>query len=397
MPLKQSGPHHRDTQADSVSLPEAFQKQCVLDLADRMRNGLLVYPLIWLVMMQVDAYAGRHLVWVCTQAISLLLLGALRYAFHQRLPYRMERNFIDTRRVFRGLSMIQNAYWGVLCATIMTAPDAPTLRWIMLMSTVGVMAGLTIIVAIDSILPLALPILLLAPTVAMLLPRGGSENIAISGLAVFFLLYSKNLSSLVSKEYWARQRTQALLEQKARELTLISRTDALTGVPNRLDFQEKFTQAWDEAQRCNEPMAIAMVDLDHFKRINDEHGHPFGDRCLQAAAMAITQAVYQPGDTVARFGGEEFVILMPKTDLAGAHAVAQRVLKQLRATLVPLDGHTVKLSCSIGVAACIPSPRDGADHLVQDADQALYVAKHQGRARVECHRPAPVAALAAAT
>jgi two-component system, sensor histidine kinase LadS len=183
-----------------------------------------------------------------------------------------------------------------------------------------------------------------------------------------------------------------LLEAQAKELTSLSRTDALTQVPNRLSFQECLTRAWTESQGSNKTLAVAMVDLDHFKRINDRWGHPFGDRCLQAAAKAIRASVHKPSDVVARYGGEEFVILLPDTDLRGAMIVAQRVLDHILETSLEEGDETIQLSCSIGVASCRPSPREGADQLVQDADQALYAAKHRGRGRVEGHglvQPAP--------
>jgi diguanylate cyclase (GGDEF)-like protein len=391
-PSPSSLPNAHDKGQEAADLPLPYHRQCVMDLADRMRTGLLLYPVVWMLVMQVDGYMGRHPYFVGIHGTCFVLCAIGRSTYNRRLPRMLDEDFTRTRQIFRALSLGQNLYWGVLCAMVMMAPDAPSMRWLMLLCTVGIMTGGTVIVAIDAFLPASMPPALIGPTALALFPLGGEENYAISGASVLFLAYSWNISRLVQREYWGRQHNHALLEQHARELMAISRTDALTKVPNRLHFQEGLAQAWGQALHRQEPLALAMVDLDHFKKINDVHGHPFGDRCLQAAATAISQAVFKPGDLVARFGGEEFVILMPNTDLAGAHAVAQRVLKQVRATLVTQDEHAGSLSCSIGVAAYIPSPRDGAEQLVQDADQALYVAKHHGRARVECHAPpgAPV-------
>lgn len=376
-----------DPAEGASALPLSHQMRAVLDTAHRMRNGLLLYPAIWFILMLMDGYVGRHLGFVILHGSVLMLASAGRALYHQRLPALLPRELQRTRVTVRTLSLLYNLYWGVLCAVIMSAPDAPNLRWMMLVSTVGITAGGTVIVAIDAVLPLTYPLCTLGPTVAALLPKGGEVNIAIAALTALFFAYSMGISRLVGRDYWARQRSQALLEQRATELEALSRTDALTQVPNRLRFQEWLSLAWRDARRRREPLAIAMVDLDHFKQINDGHGHPFGDLCLQAAAQALTLNVHRPGDLVARFGGEEFVVLMPNTDMEGACAVAQRLLDQICATRVEKGGAAATLSCSIGVAVKMPAFADRPEHLVQEADQALYRAKQTGRARVYRHDP----------
>lgn len=122
-----------------------------------------------------------------------------------------------------------------------------------------------------------------------------------------------------------------------------------------------------------------MIDIDHFKVINDDHGHPFGDVCLQAVASALQDALRRPGDVVARYGGEEFAVLLPCIDHAGAEAVAQRLRAAVAALALTHQGRRVPLTCSIGVhsvAACT------AAQVISGADQALYAAKRQGRNRV---------------
>jgi diguanylate cyclase (GGDEF)-like protein len=374
-------PDASDTSDAGIPLPFAYQKQCVLDAAQRMQNGLLLYPVIWPVLMLADGYWARHTLFALVNTLCLLGASMARLLIHHHLRRALDNNFPRTQLIFRLLSLGYNLYWGCLCAVVMTAPDAQTLRWMTLMSTVGITAGGTVIVAIDSVLPMLYPICTLGPTVVTLLPQGGTTNIAITALTAILFSYSIGISRIVGRDYWARQRTQALLEQRARELEAISRTDALTQVPNRLKFQESLTQSWRDGRRRHEPLALAMIDLDHFKRINDNHGHPFGDRCLQAAARALQAAVHRPADLVARYGGEEFVLLMPNTDLAGACKVVQRILEQVSETVIKQEGHMVTLSCSIGVAMCIPTMTDLPEQLVQEADSALYFAKQSGRAR----------------
>ena len=378
-------PHHTSDDAEASDAPLAYQKQSVIDAAQRMRSGLLLYPVIWLVLMQVDSYFSRHPMFVWGHAAALALTSVARLVFHHGLPQALARNFALTQLQFRASSLLHNTYWGCLCATIMVSPDAQDLRWMTLLCTVGITAGGTVIVALDAVLPLLYPLCTLGPTVLTVLPLGGATNLAISGLSAVLFAYSLGVSRMVGREYWARQRTQALLEQRAHELEALSRTDALTGIPNRLKFQEALTHAWRDARRRNESLAIAMVDLDYFKLINDTHGHPFGDQCLQAAARALESAMRRPYDLVARYGGEEFVVLMPNTDMACAAAVAERMLAAMRQVMIEHGEHLVQLSCSIGVAAQMPTLETQAESLVQQADEALYRAKQSGRARVSCH------------
>jgi diguanylate cyclase (GGDEF)-like protein len=387
-----------DTEAldTGTPVPLSSQKQCVLDTAQRMRNGMLLYSATWVVLMQADGYIERHPYFALINGLLLLLGAALRLVYNSGLKDRIEKNFSRTQMALRAQSLIYNGYWGALCAFIVISPDAENLRWLVLISTVGITAAGTVIVAIDSALPLLYPLATLGPTVLALLPHGGSVNLAIGTLIALFFAYSLSISRLVGRDYWARQRSQALLEQHARELETLSRTDALTLIPNRLRFQEALHVAWRDAHRRQEPLAVAMIDLDHFKQINDKHGHPFGDLCLQSAAKALSSVLRRPIDIVARFGGEEFVVLMPNTDEAGAIKVAQTILDKIKQTFISQADHSVLLSCSIGVSAQIPQGERSADSLVKEADAALYVAKQSGRGRVTPYRALPDAAPAQA-
>lgn len=164
----------------------------------------------------------------------------------------------------------------------------------------------------------------------------------------------------------------------------LASTDGLTGVGNRRLFDERLQQAWQRSARLGLPLACVMVDVDHFKQYNDHYGHVAGDDCLRRVADLLSNCIKRPTDTVCRYGGEEFVLLLPDCDLAHARAVAQRCLDELRLAAIdhaasPLH-HT--LSFSVGVAACVAKPDLAAQSLVEQADAALYSAKQTGRARI---------------
>ena len=158
-------------------------------------------------------------------------------------------------------------------------------------------------------------------------------------------------------------------------------TDALTGLPNRRCLIERLGQEWAEATRHGRALACLMLDVDHFKRFNDTHGHDVGDQVLRNTA-GVLKASCRSYDVVCRYGGEEFVMVCPDTDLDSARVVAERVRAAIEANIVATtQGRRLRVTISIGVAA---SDRDVADAvaLVKAADDALYAAKEAGRNRV---------------
>jgi two-component system cell cycle response regulator len=173
------------------------------------------------------------------------------------------------------------------------------------------------------------------------------------------------------------ERERQLLEANQR-LRHMSQTDGLTGVDNRRHLEERIDEMFEHARRLNEPFACVMCDLDRFKHVNDTYGHQAGDAVLKQFARILRHEVREI-DRVGRYGGEEFMMLLPGTVLDAAMTFAERVRKQVEANTFTFDGGSLKRTASFGVAAW-PHPRIGdAEMLVRAADDALYVAKETGR------------------
>lgn len=155
--------------------------------------------------------------------------------------------------------------------------------------------------------------------------------------------------------------------------------DGLTGLLNRRSFDEFLEREWQRARRDAQPLALIMIDVDHFKRFNDIHGHQMGDECLRQVAKSLQAAAFRPGDVVARYGGEEFVIILPTADEAGAILVAERIRERLAWLKIPHSGseHGI-VSVSMGIATEVPAGEEAAA-LLAAADSALYQAKRAGR------------------
>ena len=170
------------------------------------------------------------------------------------------------------------------------------------------------------------------------------------------------------------------------ELRIEATHDRLTGLWNRGMILDQLDRELERAWREQRSLAVALADLDHFKIVNDEHGHIAGDRILYEAATRM-RAALREYDLMGRYGGEEFLILLPGCDLATAHMVAERARVAVGAQAVMVDGHAIPMTVSIGVT-CEVSRHEPA-LAIQLADQALYRAKANGRNRVETSAPAP--------
>jgi len=162
-------------------------------------------------------------------------------------------------------------------------------------------------------------------------------------------------------------------------LTRAAKTDALTGVANRRFFLEEAEQAFGDVQSHGGLLSVVMIDVDHFKSINDSHGHSVGDAVIRDVARACKGAL-RDTDTFARFGGEEFVALLRNTDTAGAATIAETLRRTVAA--LAFDNHTpASVTVSLGVAGCLASGNSLHD-ILNEADRQLYAAKAAGRDRV---------------
>jgi diguanylate cyclase (GGDEF)-like protein/PAS domain S-box-containing protein len=167
---------------------------------------------------------------------------------------------------------------------------------------------------------------------------------------------------------------------------IASLTDQLTSMPNRRYFNDKLNSEWRRAIREKKPISILIMDIDRFKTHNDTYGHQQGDIILQAVAKIITETIKRPGDFAARWGGEEFVVLLPDTHASGALKVAESMRTNIEKTNIALAGSlTVKITISIGVNTQIPTQNHSIDSFISAADDALYKAKAQGRNMVICN------------
>ena len=176
-----------------------------------------------------------------------------------------------------------------------------------------------------------------------------------------------------------RKRTEQQLISLQKEMEELSFRDGLTGVANRRRFDAIIELEWSNARRNRQPLSMLMMDIDYFKQYNDRYGHLEGDACLKHVARILNSAATRARDLLARFGGEEFVLVLPAIEPVQVGALAERMRAAVAAKPAVFDGRTINITTSVGGAAATDA---NFEHLVSAADVALYRAKHLGRNQV---------------
>jgi diguanylate cyclase (GGDEF)-like protein len=173
---------------------------------------------------------------------------------------------------------------------------------------------------------------------------------------------------------------QRLVEANAK-LTGLVEIDGLTGIANRRRLDQKLAEELMRCARGKLPLSVILLDIDHFKKFNDTHGHLTGDECLKGVAGCLAAELHRPADLMARYGGEEFCAVLPDTPAEGAMALAEQLRKRIETLAMQTPRGLVKLTISLGIASAIPIPGMAAAALLEMADGALYKAKQGGRNR----------------
>lgn len=316
-----------------------------------------------------------------------LLLFALGLHLRRRHPDVAWYQYLTT--MFYALTMTYCS-WLVGTVSFMTGVvllGAPIAGFILLERTPVLLAfltalGATIVLSVAS----ALKIIPYAPLVV---PPSNQASELFWTISAYFL----SLIPIVALILLA-DRALSSWRQREAGIHAISRTDALTGIHNRRSILELLDKEIARTRRHGPPLSVVILDLDHFKSINDAWGHFTGDHVLQSAA-ALLQKTIRQCDAIGRYGGEEFLLLLPDTTLEGARALADRCRQRLaEEKLVAENGENFHVTGSFGLACNELCMELGSSVLIKAADEALYRAKHSGRNRVEAVAPPPPAKIA---
>jgi diguanylate cyclase (GGDEF)-like protein len=249
------------------------------------------------------------------------------------------------------------------------------------------------------------------PVLGSLVVMGEAHGASIGAMAILFalnlflaFLHAHAADTAELKLKFEQQATVRALAEANRRIEIMSRTDALTGLANRREFDERLEIEWLRSERTGSPLGLILLDIDRFKEYNDAGGHPAGDECLRRVSAALRSAVHRPSDLVARFGGEEFAVLLPEGDSQGVQAVAEHIRQTVESLALPRPVGPEKetpssgatgvrainriVTLSAGAASVRASEvAGGSAMLVELADAAMYDAKQGGRNRVHMRHP----------
>jgi diguanylate cyclase (GGDEF)-like protein len=229
------------------------------------------------------------------------------------------------------------------------------------------------------LLMLGLPLTQVDPA-TLLSNRVNGLTAAVLGWLLAVVTWRKTTVNLLLARQLAERQVQ--LEAKQQELAQLASRDSLTGLLNRTEMLRQADAELARARRYQQDTSLLLIDLDHFKRVNDEHGHPAGDAVLTATAHNLQRAVRQ-SDVLARLGGEEFMVLLPQTGLEAAAFLADKLRRQVAGRPVACGSVKLSITCSIGVATVSGVAGEDFHALYHRCDKALYRAKGAGRNRVE--------------
>ncbi|WP_394788062.1 diguanylate cyclase domain-containing protein [Rhodoferax sp.] len=195
-----------------------------------------------------------------------------------------------------------------------------------------------------------------------------------------------------------RKKTEEKLITLQKELEELSFKDGLTGIANRRLFDSIIDIEWTNARRNHQPLSVVMLDIDYFKQYNDHYGHLMGDDTLRQVAQTLAAAATRARDFVGRYGGEEFILVLPETDAKSAEKIAERCRSMIAQLQIPHAGSSISpfLTACLGVATAMPALDSDMTAFIDSVDKLLYVAKQNGRNRVECAPPGPTIVAASA-
>lgn len=190
----------------------------------------------------------------------------------------------------------------------------------------------------------------------------------------------------ILEELYSKVRAMLRIKERHDQLEKSCVTDALTQVYNRRYFDVRLQEECDRSRRTQKPFTTIMLDLDHFKKVNDTHGHPAGDAALQHF-VHLVKSLIRKTDILIRYGGEEFVLMLPETPLSAGQQMAEIIRSTVEANPMKWSKKLIKLTCSMGVSSFPNSFNHQPQHLLQSMDEAVYRAKQQGRNRIHVYSP----------
>jgi diguanylate cyclase (GGDEF)-like protein len=360
-----------------------IQRRIDMDMLSRSMSGVLAYAIMLpLVFWPFDFYILQPTLstWF---ALSMLFFSILR-GFHKLITEQLyEYSATLWRNLFFFLSLCHASILSTFFVLSIYDERFISVIHVTMLAMGGIASG-----AVVALLPrikfslVNLGVLLVPSIVAGFIIK---DKMPYAGMIAAYFGFISLIAIRSSKEYFRSFKIEQILDEQKNELERQSKTDALTNIYNRGYFNIELEKQWDLASRLKLQLSLLLIDVDHFKRFNDSYGHLLGDACLVHIADIINQVGKRETDLAARFGGEEFVLLILNKEGDEATKIAEELRQKIAVSPFYVDGKSFPVTVSIGVASIDASHKIDSRQLVERADLALYQAKHQGRNQVVVH------------
>lgn len=361
------------------SYHDQLQLQALSDLCNRSKSGIFMYLITWLAITVAFDIHNSHPVFFQLNTVIFTAIASLRLLHLYLMGDSRSRNTTTMTQWFIANLLLCALHWGLMVAYIIHHPSLALIETTMLIITPAFALGGACTLSISSEIRVLYPTFIFAPVIAVLILASTPQSLLLAGLCTLTLLYIFTSSKASHQDYWEAITNYLVAEERADQMEKLSITDPLTQLHNRMYFDVEFAQEWKRSMRLKSPLSVIMIDLDFFKKINDDYGHVFGDECLKVIASTISSQIKRPSDCIARYGGEEFVAFLPNTDEKGAQTIANRICRAVEEITVKFENKPVHMTVSIGGATTTPSISQSKNLLIRRADTALYAAKENGR------------------
>ena len=366
-------------QNNSANANQDIHQQALVDLFDRARAGSFMYPLLWVFIAVFSSVFEMHLLFFIVNFSIFMGIAIARFGMTYINIMNTSHSVATLTKYFEIIIILQGAHFGLVVAQVHYIEGLESLRYPLILSGAGIVAAGTATLALSQRIRQYYPVVLMLPYFLLMLLGNAQEGYLVSGVIIMFTIYLFVATKPIHFDYWNSIRNRFQLEEKAEKLEHLSSTDHLTKLHNRMFFDHYFEQQLKTATDQRVPLSVLVIDLDHFKLINDSLGHTTGDECLREASRRLSQCIQRPNDLVARYGGEEFIVLLTNTDVKGASSVAENILNAFRNKHFVSGDETINLRCSIGLVSNSQVTTQTTKTLITCADEALYDAKAAGR------------------
>ncbi|REL36697.1 GGDEF domain-containing protein [Thalassotalea euphylliae] len=348
-------------------------EQVEQDIERRSLNGCYIYFLGWLAIGIGTDFYREQTEWFYGIAGALFLLGAFRIIFYFSSKSLKQYSHKVWWLLLRASVLLPCLIFSSVFALSMLQPKFEPLFIYIFMTIFALVSSGTVTYSLDkSLYTSYLASNTVIPIITVVLMSDSVVAQLEVGMLFFYSIYMLFQGRQLNKEY---------LEKLTQKQTLkeLSIKDALTGIYNRRHFDQYLAHAWDANMRRQTTLSIVIVDIDYFKKVNDQYGHPAGDETIKHIASVMKSTFQRDTDIVARIGGEEFAVIVTDTEQTDVFSLVETLREEISSSTIYFNQHDFSVTVSAGIYSLVPNQQSSASGLMSGADKALYQAKANGR------------------